>query len=60
MFDGQAQNKGGFDATRRTSSSYTSVRKTASTSNFADDLASIFGGNILICAAWFSIFAFLQ
>ncbi|CAL9781832.1 unnamed protein product, partial [Musa acuminata subsp. burmannicoides] len=44
MFDGQAQNKGGFDATRRTTSSYSSVRKTASTSNFADDLASIFGG----------------
>ncbi|URD81895.1 DnaJ domain [Musa troglodytarum] len=44
MFDGQTQNKGGFDATRRTSSSYSSVRKTASSSNFADDLASIFGG----------------
>ncbi|KAG6486665.1 hypothetical protein ZIOFF_055244 [Zingiber officinale] len=44
MFDGQTQNRGGFDGTRKPSGTSTNVRKSSSTTNFTDDLASIFGG----------------
>ncbi|WOL15823.1 auxilin-related protein 2-like [Canna indica] len=44
MFDAQPQNKGGFDGTQRTSGSNATVKKVSSTTNFSDDLASIFGG----------------
>ncbi|KAG8388825.1 hypothetical protein BUALT_Bualt02G0165300 [Buddleja alternifolia] len=46
LFDQQFQNKGGFEAAKRTSSSSgapSNIKKASSTTNIVDDLSSIFG-----------------
>lgn len=59
MFDAQVPNKSGFDGPRRTSGSNSTFKKASSTANFADDLASIFGGNTSIWLVDFQLDALI-